>query len=334
MFSSQTADNHYTLYGLHTLTDRPLPGLRPEPSLPTIDVHLWFDAPPPIAEDVTWQPHQRFASHRGVDQGDEAWLTVLETADGAYARLKYSDGVHFTLDRAATQIWCSWPEQFTFEYVVSYITNPVMGFCLRLRDQSCLHASAVMLDDGVVLFSAPSGHGKSTTASYFALRGHAVFADDIAVLKPHPNGVMVEPGYPHLRLWDESARALLGAAELLPTIAPDWEKRYIDLQQHGLSYATHPVSVKGICLLKPRLDVATYGDQPVRLERVSPIRALGILMDNMYMNYLLDQRLRTCDFAVLGRLVGMVPVYFVTASDKLDGLPELYTAIVNTFNVG
>lgn len=331
------SQSNYTLYGLHIVTDRALPGLGTLLSPTPVDIHVWFDAPSPLPESIDWVPHPRFTSHRDSDQGEAAWLTVLATTDGAFALLRYGDGVEFIVDQAATQIWCTWPAAFTFEYVVSYITNPVLGFCLRLRERACLHASAVVVGDGALLFSAPSGHGKSTTASYFALRGHVVVADDISVLKASDGLVQVEPGYPHLRLWDKSANALLGAAESLPTIAPDWEKRYFDFQRHGLSFATQSMPIKGICLLKPRYELTNEPDAAevlplVQIERVPPIRALGLLMDNMYMNYLLDHHLRTIDFSLLGRLVGRVPVYYVTAPDNLSRLSALYDTILATFS--
>jgi hypothetical protein len=346
----------YKLYGLHVSSDRALPGLvalAASPFAPSqaaapligtdgavgangtdgIDIHLWFDVPAPVPSEVVWEPHSRFTNRRAGVQVEAARMLILATSDGAFTRLQYNDGVIFTIDQAATHIWCAWPSHFSLEYVLSYITNPVMGLCLRLRDQVCLHASAIDLGGAALLISAPSGYGKSTTAAYFALRGHSIITDDISVLslrrdQSHQGSqsaeVFVTPGYPHLRLWDEPTQLLLGATDALPRIAPDWEKRYLDLDQDGWRFATAALPVKAVCLLTPR-------QLRLAIHPAPPGLALVALMENTYMNYLIDNRLRALDFAVLSQVVASATMRFVSACDSLDQLPALYTALISLF---
>ena len=91
---------------------------------------------------------------------------------------------------------------------------------LRLHNQFCLHASAVVVDDRAIMFCAPSGFGKSTTALAFASQGHAVLADDICVIEPQATEVWVKSGYPNLRLWKHPPSAD-GKSVSIQLIAPD-----------------------------------------------------------------------------------------------------------------
>jgi hypothetical protein len=74
-----------------------------------------------------------------------------------------------------------------------------------------LHASAALLDQGVIGFAAPSLTGKSTLAAAFGARGHTVFADD-ALLWTLEDGAFVAAtlGAP-LRLRAETRDSWVGA---------------------------------------------------------------------------------------------------------------------------
>ena len=56
----------------------------------------------------------------------------------------------------------------------------VAPWLLQRQDWDCLHASAVLIPAGVVIFCGPSGCGKSTLARAWSERGAAIYADDAA----------------------------------------------------------------------------------------------------------------------------------------------------------
>lgn len=62
------------------------------------------------------------------------------------------------------------------------LAGPVLAVLMEQRGAFVLHASAVVHDDGVIAFTAVSGGGKSTTAGFFAARGHVVVTDDLLPL--------------------------------------------------------------------------------------------------------------------------------------------------------
>jgi hypothetical protein len=81
-----------------------------------------------------------------------------------------------------------------------------------------------------------------------------------------------------------------------------WEKRYLRLDGGGFESVKRPLGL--IYLLAPR----TSAPSAPRVEHISPREALLELVQNTYMNWLLDRRQRAAELDVLSRLASNVPV--------------------------
>ena len=233
-------------------------------------------------------------------------------------------GFQFTINRDATCLWITYDEPYTLEHVARILLNPALCFCLRMREIVCLHASAIVRDNRALLIAGTSGAGKSTTASLFALQHHPVLSDDVSALFIHDNEIYVQPGYPLLRLWPTSMKALLGDDEILPTIMPDSDKRYLDLDVDGCEFVERAIPVGAVYILMKRSKELT----------ITPLRAtqaLMTLMNNTYLDYLLDNHLRAVDMSLLAHLAEKIPVREIAPLDDLTRLPDLYSAILRDF---
>src|SRR5262249_11300592 len=146
------------------------------------------------------------------------------------------DGMQFILDRSGSEIWATWPDPMCAEDAVSYLLGPVFGLVLRLRGFFTLHASVVCIGDVAIAVAGSPGAGKSTTAAALAHHGCPVLSDDIAALRELDGDILVQPAYPQLNLWPSSVEALYGAKDRLPPIAPNWDKRYLDLRTNGYRF--------------------------------------------------------------------------------------------------
>lgn len=291
----------YLLYGLSVEADHPLPGLSPSPAAGAPDVTMRLGAPPaaPPPIETPW-----YASPRAAPAGDPT-LVVTRSVDGGY-RLRYADGIEFSIDRAGTRVDASWPGGQTLEDAATYLLGSVCGFVLRLRGVTSLHASAVAIGDRAIAVTGPAGAGKSTTAAAFAARGFPVLADDVVPLIVSTDGIDVQPAYPHLRLWPDAARALYGDGRELPPLTPDtpgWDKRYLDLSADRGAFHDRPLPLAAVYVLGGR----ERHDAP-RLEPVAPAGALLTLVANTYMGWLPDADARARDFAALSRVAASVPV--------------------------
>src|SRR5690349_20774404 len=68
-------------------------------------------------------------------------LTVARVRGGTFFWLRYADGTEFVVDREGAGVWMRWPPPWTLDDVATYLLGPVLGFVLRLRGTTCLHAS-------------------------------------------------------------------------------------------------------------------------------------------------------------------------------------------------
>jgi hypothetical protein len=304
----------YLLYGLEVESDAALPALMPRELGGAPHVRLSVGAHPAGAEHAGgWT--QRYVADR-ANADDEPTVTVDASADGGWLRLRYADGTVFTVDAAGTRIGCSWRAPMTLEDTATYLLGPVFGMVLRLRGLTCLHASAIAVGGGALLVCGAAGAGKSTTAAAFAARGRAVLADDVAALERGPGGFTVRGAYPHLRLWPDAVRSLLGDASALPLLTPNWEKRFLELG--GGAFEPGPLPLAAVYLLGPR-----SADDAPRLEPIAPSQAVLALIANTYVGWVPDAAAQGRDLALYGRLAREVPIARAIPHADPARLPEL-----------
>jgi hypothetical protein len=246
-----------------------------------------------------------------LDQQGEPVLKAWKLMGGSFFRLRYSDGSEFVINHDGTQIWCTWPESLTIDDAAVYLLGPILGFVLRLRGTVCLHASAISIGDYAIALVGPAGSGKSTTAAALAKSGFPVMSDDVLALSDQGCTFMVQPSYPHLRLWPASVNILYGKPDALPRLVPggsSWDKRYLDLTEKDYRFQQNPLPLAAIYLLSERAENPTA---PL-IESVQAGAGLISLITNTYANHLLDPPMRAQEFKFLNRVISHIPLRRVT----------------------
>ncbi|HET7108311.1 MAG TPA: hypothetical protein VFI38_15970 [Candidatus Acidoferrum sp.] len=244
-------------------------------------------------------------------------LTQLGRAEGF--ELSYSDGTRFLVDNATERVWGTYQPPLAAEDLATYFLGPVLGFVLRRRNLTCLHASSVEIRGRAVCFCGDAGFGKSTTAAALALRGVPVLAEDIVALAESGGDFHAVPGYPRVCLWPESVAMLLGRQDALPQLTPVWEKRFLELDGQRAKFSDAKLPVGILYLFAPRSD----DREAPRIEKIGPREAMLELVQNTYMNWVLDREQRAKEFDSLCRLVQRVPVRRIVPHAK----PEKITAL-------
>jgi hypothetical protein len=294
----------HVVYGLRIATNLPVPGVPVRSGSDHIDVWIRLKeeaAPATVFSDA---PGDFFYTSPNSGAKDESVLCVSILPCGKYFGFFYNDGARFAIDREGREVWADWPENYTLEDACTYLMGPVIAFVLRLRGITCLHASAIAVDDRAIVLFGLAGAGKSTTAAAFALSGFSVLSDDVAVLADQGERFLVQPGYPRVNLWPDSVRTLFGSGDALPRITPTWDKRYLALDRAGRQFQSEPLPMGAIYILGEREAELTV---PV-IEDLAGHEALATLVANTYVNYLLDADMRAREFDVLGRVLAGVPV--------------------------
>ena len=170
-------------------------------------------------------------------------------------------------------------------------------------------------------------------AAAFALGGFSVLSDDVTVLADYGDHFLVQPGYPRVNLWPDSVRTLFGSEDALPHITPNWDKRYLALEQDGCGFQSQALPLGAIYILGEREADLTA---PI-VEELVGCEAFTTLVANTYVNYLLDRDMRALEFEVLSRVLAGVPVRRVrpiSDASKIFALRETIAADVrqSSFN--
>ncbi|MGI6483862.1 MAG: hypothetical protein ACOX08_11445 [Methanobacterium sp.] len=89
--------------------------------------------------------------------------------------------------------------------IIPFLLGPVMSLLLHQRGFLILHGSSVKINHEAVCFLGHCGNGKSTTAINLYTKGYPLVTDDILAIKFREDGLpLVYPGYPHVRLGEDS----------------------------------------------------------------------------------------------------------------------------------
>ncbi len=318
----------YSVYGLQLYANHSIPGL-----LSVIgdvanacEVRVCFNS---TKTKITPTYAQRDPWYIGDDRDEHGSpiLLVYRMAGGKFFRFHYIDGVEFLVNRTGSQIEITWPETSTVEDVATYLLGPIMGFVLCLRKISCLHASAVVIGDQAIALLGPAGAGKSTTAACFAIQGYSILTEDVLALQEQNRSFLVQPGYPLVRLWPESVKALFNSPESLPRLTSNWDKRYLDLTTGSYRFHAQPQPLAAIYILGER---SSSPGAPC-IEAISVREGLINLIGNTYAPRIRDMLDRAQEFKALSRIAASVPLRRVRPHVDPARLPELGRAIVDDF---
>jgi hypothetical protein len=311
----------YSFYGLTLKSAVEIPALLAIPesttSRGTGGPAVYFDVGrPEWAVQALAMDAENIPTWRSRESEEEPFRFALKAhGGGAFYQLMYGDGTRFLVDSSAARVWGEPGPGLSYEDVFVYLVGPVAGFILRRRGHIALHASAICIGERAVALMGPAGAGKSTTAAALALRGWPVCCEDVCALEEHGGVTTVLPGYPRICLWPDSVRLLFSNDDALPLIVAGWEKRYLALDGSRGKFAGRAAPLGVIYFLAPR-----SGDSSATCIRAFSQRQTALTMvQNTYMNWLLDRRQRAAEFNVVASLVSTVPCFEVVPSaDPLD----------------
>lgn len=296
---ARSGPHYYAVYELVVETDEPF-GEWPVPrtnSTATPDVRVrWHEVLP---------QSDRASLLFQTSIGGSDVLRVFEAAGGSL--WCYPDEASFWISRDGSVIQCAGPPHFSQEDLATYLLGPILGFVLRQRGRTILHASTIQVGPDAVAITGPAGAGKSTLTAALTTRGHTLIAEDVSVLDD--DAPRVAPGSPFIKLWPDSATRHGN----LPLLTPNWEKRYLEATL-GSGRPLRRIYV---------LETAdTVSSVPLRGRD-----ALVALVDNAYLTYALSGEQRAGDLARFARLIDNVAVIRLQRSADYGDLDELCTII-------
>lgn len=176
-------------------------------------------------------------------------------------------------------VWI-WAQPGREHDVPVFLVGTVLGIALHLRGVIAIHASAVKVGDGAVLFCGPSGAGKSTTAAALGNRGYPVLSDDICGIENTPEGPMMYSDGRKLKLWSASIKKLALQELQGQSVREGFDKFFIDREGLGIG----PQPVKAIFVL-----TRDQQAQPPQVTPLSLADAATAFRRNAYRPFLVRQ---------------------------------------------
>lgn len=271
----------YGLAGLAALSDEPIPALDPlrTDRPPDFTVRRGPVAIPAGAAEVfdgTARVGTRCCRVRSLAAPDGDFLVV----SGAGAFAVRPDGIEVDPEPGAGE-----------EAVEQALLGPALALALARKGVFVLHASAVVLRQGVIGFLGESGAGKSTLARLLAEAGEeaALAADDLLAIGPDAAAL---PHFPQLKLEPASMAAIAGLEPSYPLAA--------------------------LCVLEPVPPASE-----VRGEVLPPGGAAAELLRHTIAGSLFAPDLLTDHLGFAASIAGRVPVRRLSVPRRLDVGPQV-----------
>lgn len=200
-----------------------------------------------------------------------------------------------------------------------FLTGPVLSVLLHQLNFFVLHASAVIINDSAIVFLGAKGYGKSTLAAHLQVRGHQLISDDIIPVKFENDRVLTVPGYPRIKLFEDSITAVGENPANLPLIHRFVEKRSF---QCAKNFSTKPIFLQGVYVLAE--------NEEIFLEKLNPTDAFIEVTKHTYLNRFLEAlNYQSEHFRQCQKLVQTIPVLKLNRPHNFVVMNEVCTLLEN-----
>jgi hypothetical protein len=274
---------------------------------------------------ISYVPAARFprshVRHRWID-GSETLLSVAKV-DRRYL-VELDDGRVFSFDPDTRAIGCPRPLDSTGRH---QLLDHVLPRVLDHLGHLMIHAGAVCTAHGVIVFIGDTGAGKSSLVASFLAAGFEILSDDGVRLTVGDSGdVECIPTYRSLRLWPDSADALVGDEPFEPMSAGG-DKRRLTVASPG---TTSRSDVAAICVLA----VDAHDPEAVGVSPLRAARAVSLLLAQCFRLDPTDAAATRRTFDRCADVVERVPVVELGYPRDYARLSEVRDAVVERAATG
>lgn len=198
-----------------------------------------------------------------------------------------------------------------------FLLGSVLGAVLFQRGLLVLHGNAVRVGDGCMICVGHSGAGKSTLAAAFMRHGHRILADDVVPINARCQAL---PGFPRIKLWQDTADRMNIDTSGLRRIQPDVEKFNFPIFDR---FVDQPLPVKWVYVLE------RHQQKEILFDPIQGMERFHILYQNTYrVKYLKALSLKAEHLKLCSYLSGHIRLVRLTRPEQGFNVDELVTRIL------
>jgi hypothetical protein len=286
-----------------------------------------FSLQQPASEDkkVEWLHHWK--------NSEEVTISFTKTGDNYFLRFpNYAD---YILNRAGDSISCYPLDGIDTSLIRHFLLDQVLPRLISQQGKVVLHASAVALDGGAIVFVGESGSGKSTLASSFHRHGLPLLSDDCLQLVMAENGVECIPAYNGSRLWDDSFQAVFRNDECPNDILSNSGKKRLYLPSHQNNTTALPLTAMYFLARDPETSGPEAGVNETSIKSLNGSLAVMSLIKCAFMLDVTDREQSGRLFDNVSQLVRSgLPVYQLEYRRIYEQLPAVRQHILQSIGTG
>jgi hypothetical protein len=247
----------YTIYGFVVRSEFPCPELAVSDKKP--EVLLRYG-------EISERPAEALKANQPTQTPPPFLLHVP-----AVAKYLVRGGCEIVIERAANSLESD---------IRLWLFGSAFSALLKQRGMLALHASGIATEAGAVLFSGPSGIGKSTLVTAFIQRGYRMLADDVIGITTQENKKpLVMPGIPRVKLWEDSMDRLGIDATYCRRLRPGVAKYNVPMRHDS---ARRPLPLRRVYVIQIR-----DGERP-KIEHLTKLDAFKAILEHTHREQFLD----------------------------------------------
>jgi hypothetical protein len=261
---------------------------------------------------------------------------------GSDCQLKFNGLAAFVIEFDSRRILVFPLESCPESTLAHLLLDQVIPRALCHQGRMVVHASAVELPNGrAVAFTGPSGQGKSTLATAFFQAGHSLLSDDCLLLENRGGVVHAMASYPSLRLWPDSAQAMVDESELagaeFSEMAHYTHKKQLLLGDAADTAGTRWMKLAGLYILESPDELTgtsrmnsllRVGDSDVRVRAAGGMASIMTLIESLFaLDVVAEESVRR-GFETVRRVASGVSIKRLTYPREYSRLPDVIETVI------
>ncbi|MCU4930815.1 hypothetical protein OB999_18900 [Bacillus cereus] len=309
---------YYHIYGLNIASKIELPvgieGTQESVQVPKMKIDLYFE----IDDKFIQSPStEMFNDYVKAEAGKYKYVNCLTgeyeiNAEGTYVSLSRFTNCKSLKDAGACFIGVIFP------------------YILQIKEMVPIHASGVATETGVWGIMAGPGVGKSTTQISLLKKNMKFFTDDVIPLVIKESVVLAYPGYPALKLSENSLKFANEEQFTSISLLTENSTKYV-CSLYKDNVCKDPLMLKGLFLLKPNQD-KTKG---IEISKLTGYEKLINLMANVFTLSIMNNNSNTQYLDVFSSNVfNNIPVYSINYPKEFSYLDNVTDKIIEIIKWG